>query len=69
MAAGDKGKSAITHRHESKTEQKTHVSENYMGKNPMTRTQWRSYQRRKKAEREAASAGPSHEGASGTKKE
>lgn len=65
----NKGKAAVTYRHDSKTEKKTRVSKNYMGKNPMTRTQWRRFQRQRKAEREAAAVGPGHEGTSGTKKE
>lgn len=33
-AEANKGKAAVTYRHESKTEKKTRVSENYMGKKP-----------------------------------
>ena len=32
--------------------QQSHVSENYKGKNPMSRSQWRRHQRNKKAQRE-----------------
>ena len=35
------------------TNKVAHVSSNYKGKNPMSRSQWRRYQRRRKAEREA----------------
>lgn len=41
-----KGGLAINYRREFKSEKQTHVSENYLGKNPMTRTQWRRFQRR-----------------------
>ena len=35
------------------TNKMAHVSSNYKGKNPMSRSQWRIFQRRRKAEREA----------------
>lgn len=34
-------------------ERTSHVSENYKGKNPMTRSQWKREQRRRKAKRES----------------
>lgn len=34
----------------------SHVFQNYMGKNPMTRTQWRRHQRNKKVAQEAGSS-------------
>ena len=52
--AAARGGLAINYRREFKSEKRTHVSENYLGKNPMSRTQWRRFQRRKQAEREAA---------------
>lgn len=52
--ATTRGGLAINYRHEFKSEKRTHVSENYLGKNPMSRTQWRRFQRHKQAEREAS---------------
>src|ERR1051325_6373298 len=51
-----KGKSVMNYRREVTSERKSHVSENYMGRNPMSRTQWRRFQRKKQAERLAAAA-------------
>lgn len=48
-----KGGLVVNYRREFKSEKKTHVSEKYLGKNPMTRTQWRCFQCCKQAEREA----------------
>lgn len=53
MELGKEAKSA-----DKRPESKGYVdSPNYKGKNPMTRTQWRRYQRNKKAEKEASSSG------------
>lgn len=44
----------MAYRKEFQTARKiSHISENYKGKNPMTRSQWRREQRRGKAQREA----------------
>ncbi|XP_058741293.1 uncharacterized protein LOC131613662, partial [Vicia villosa] len=51
-----KGKAPMNYHLEIRSERKSHVSENYMGKNPMSRTQWRRFQRRKHAERQAVVA-------------
>lgn len=49
----DRG-SSLAYRREFQADKKTsHVSENYKGKNPMTRSQWRREQRRRKAQRDA----------------
>lgn len=49
----DRG-SSLAHRREFQADKKTsHISENYKGKNPMTRPQWRREQRRRKARRDA----------------
>ncbi|KAI5425884.1 hypothetical protein KIW84_031635 [Lathyrus oleraceus] len=46
--------SSLAHRQEFRSDKRiAHVSENYKGKNPMTRSQWRREQRRRKAKREA----------------
>ena len=44
--------------HASASNKMTHVSSNYKGKNPMSRSQWRRFQRRRKAEKEAARPHP-----------
>jgi hypothetical protein len=54
VVAAARGGLTINYRREFKSEKRTHVSENYLGKNPMSKTQWRRFQRRKQAEREAA---------------
>lgn len=46
--------SSLAYRQEFRSDKRTtHVSENYKGNNPMTRSQWRREQRRRKAKREA----------------
>ena len=46
--------SSMEYRKEFQTSKKSaYISENYKGKNPMSRSQWRREQRRRKAEREA----------------
>lgn len=48
----DRG-SSLTYRKEFQDDRKTsHISKNYKGKNPMTRSQWIREQRRRKAQRE-----------------
>lgn len=48
----DRG-SSLAYRGEFQADKKTsHISENYKGKNPMTRSQWRREKRRRKAQRE-----------------
>lgn len=58
MTSRDKGKSIMSYRHEVGSERKYQVSENYMGKNPITRTQWRRFQRLKQVEKQGAVTGP-----------
>ena len=46
--------SSMAYRKEFQTSKKSaYISENYKGKNPMSRSQWRREQRRRKAQREA----------------
>ncbi|KAI5388210.1 hypothetical protein KIW84_074053 [Lathyrus oleraceus] len=46
--------SSLAYRQEFRSDKRTaHVSKNYKGRNPMTRSQWRREQRRRKAKREA----------------
>ena len=48
--------SSMAYRKEFQTSKKsTYILENYKGKNPMSRSQWRREQRRRKAQREAES--------------
>ena len=42
-----KGKAPMSYRLEVRSEKKSDIFENYMGKNPMSRTQWRRFQRKK----------------------
>src|ERR1044072_533713 len=50
------GEGSAYHDNSQMSKNYSYTSKNYMGKNPMTRTQWRRYQRKKKAEAQASTS-------------